>query len=206
MVGSRNSKRRQHVISALEQHEGALTRYAARMLGDVEAALDVVQHAFLQLCSQSDEQFPEQPKPWLFKVCRNRILDLQRKADRHSEWLEASESLHSDSAPDPAELAEHKDMGDWLQGLVDQLPPSQREVIVLWCQGFRYGQIAEITNQKEGGVRVKAHRGFTRLREHPAVRALLAMEGADPAGGGPTIASQPNVTAGESSPQKDRIS
>ena len=37
-------------------------------------------------------------------------------------------------------------------------------------------EIADITDQTEGGVRVKAHRGFVRLREHPAVRGLLALE------------------------------
>ncbi len=191
-----NSKRRQQVMSALEQHEGALSRYAARMLGDFEAAADVVQHAFLQLCSQNDEQFPKDPKPWLFKVARNKILDQLRQSGRDLQTHEMSDALLSDTTTDPAALAERKDLGDWLQTLVDQLPSSQREVVVLWCQGFRYAQIAEITNQTEGGVRVKTHRGFMRLREHPAVRAMLALDHVDQTGEQQIAASRRNTATG----------
>ena len=205
MVGSKESQRRQQVMTALDQNEGALMRYAARMLGDHNAAADVVQHAFLQLCSQSDEQFPNDPKPWLFKVCRNRTLDLLRQSGRSPEPLAENDALLSSTSPGPAAVAERKDLGAWLQTLVDQLPPSQREVIVLWCQGLRYGQIAEFTNQTEGGVRVKAHRGFVRLRQHPAVRALLAIEGADRVVDSPLTANKPHGAAGQPLPQRNRI-
>ncbi len=50
---------------------------------------------------------------------------------------------------------------------------------MLWSQGFRYSEIADITNQTEGGVRIKAHRGLMRLREHAAVRALLRLDQAN---------------------------
>ena len=193
MAGSKQSRHRQLVMSALDQCEGALRRYAARMLRNEDTAEDVVQHAFLQLCSQTAEQFPKHPKSWLFKVCRNRILDLLRQAGRQEEVRLAGDRLPSETAADPAALVERKDLGAWMQTLVDQLPPSQREVIVLWCQGFRYGEIAEITDQTEGGVRVKAHRGFVRLRKHPAVCGLLALE------------NTPRVAAGASMPQKDSV-
>ncbi len=205
MAGSRVSGHRQRVISALEQCEESLMRYAVRMVGDQEVARDVVQHAFLQLCSQLGADFPREPKPWLFKVCRNRILDLLRRAGRNEETLELRQEFVSSSAPDPAALAERKDLGDWLQSLVDQLPSSQREVILLWSQGLRYGEIAEITNQTEGGVRVKVHRGFVRLRQHRAVQALLALESADRGGHEPAATRKQGVTAGQSLPQGDRI-
>ncbi len=197
MAGSNNSKRRARVMSALDQHEGALMRYAARMMRDPDAAKDVVQHAFLKLCDQSDARFPKHPRPWLFKVCRNRIVDLQRKVGQQSESLERVDPPLSVSPPDPAVLAERKDLGDWLWKLVDQLPPSQREVIVLWCQGWRYGEIAKITNQQEGGVRVQAHRGFTWLREHPKVRALLSFDRDGLAGNRTAAVTQHGVTAAE---------
>ena len=47
-------------------------------------------------------------------------------------------------------------------------------MIELWCHGFAYRQIAEITGRQEGHVRVLAHRGLTKLRSHPLVRGLLA--------------------------------
>ena len=42
---------RQFVREAVRRLEGPLTRYAARLLGDDDAARDVVQESFLRLCA-----------------------------------------------------------------------------------------------------------------------------------------------------------
>ncbi len=102
MAGNPERQRRECVTAALQQCEGALVRYAARMLGDLHSAADVVQHAFLQLCDQNP--LPEDPKPWLFKVCHNRILDLLRR-QRHSGQSQAADDQLAGPAPDPAELS-----------------------------------------------------------------------------------------------------
>jgi DNA-directed RNA polymerase specialized sigma24 family protein len=54
------------------------------------------------------------------------------------------------------------------------LPAAQREAIDLWCEGFTYRQIAEITGRQEGHIRVLAHRGLAALRRHPLVQQYLA--------------------------------
>jgi uncharacterized protein with beta-barrel porin domain len=41
------------VLEAVDRFEQPLTRYARRLLGDVDLAADAVQHAFVQLCGQS---------------------------------------------------------------------------------------------------------------------------------------------------------
>jgi RNA polymerase sigma-70 factor (ECF subfamily) len=74
---------------------------------------------------------------------------------------------------DPADLADARELSACLRQLVEQLPPAQREAIDLWCEGFAYKQIGEITGHKEGHVRVLVHRGLKSLREHPQVRAWL---------------------------------
>ncbi|NCY02754.1 MAG: hypothetical protein EBX36_07540 [Planctomycetia bacterium] len=61
-----------------------------------------------------------------------------------------------------------------LRGLLADLPAAQRETIDLWCEGFTYRQIADVTGRQEGHVRVLAHRGLSALRNHPLVRDLLA--------------------------------
>ncbi len=38
------------IRQALERHERPLVHYAARLIGDVERARDVVQETFLRLC------------------------------------------------------------------------------------------------------------------------------------------------------------
>jgi DNA-directed RNA polymerase specialized sigma24 family protein len=40
------------VLEAVDQFEQPLTRYARRILGDVDLAAEAVQHAFVKLCGQ----------------------------------------------------------------------------------------------------------------------------------------------------------
>src|SRR5215216_1904777 len=56
---------RDWVLEALEEHEVALTRYALRLLRELEQARDVVQHAFLKLCEQAPEKIAGGERKWL---------------------------------------------------------------------------------------------------------------------------------------------
>jgi RNA polymerase sigma-70 factor (ECF subfamily) len=184
-------KRREWVLQALDEYEGRLLRYAARLLGGiVYLAGDAVQPAFVKLCVVGGPLAPraqnrlaerdDHVAPWLFRVCRNRALDHLRQAGRERS-LGASDDEQTDKAawrlagrePDPANVAETGELSGVLRELVDELPAAQRETIDLWCEGFAYRQIAEITSRKEGHVRVLVHRGLARLREHPQVRGWL---------------------------------
>jgi len=171
------------VMEAVELYELPLLRYARRLVGDVDLAADAVQHAFVKLCEESSERLDGRVAPWLFRVCRNRVIDHLRRAGREH-------SLHDESnAPpsakgqagsrevDPALSAEQADLAGRLRELLQHLPAPQREAIDLWCEGLTYRQIAEVTGRQEGHVRVLAHRGLTALRKHPLVRHLLSPDG-----------------------------
>jgi RNA polymerase sigma factor (sigma-70 family) len=74
---------------------------------------------------------------------------------------------------DPALAAQDAELLERLVELVELLPPSQREALDLWAEGFRYAEIASILGRQEGHVRVLVHRGLKTLREHPQVRAQM---------------------------------
>jgi RNA polymerase sigma-70 factor (ECF subfamily) len=175
-------------MGAVERYEEALFRYARRLIGDLDLAHDAVQHTFLKLCGESKEAIDHRLGPWLFAVCRNRAIDHLRRGGRERPMGDAPRqgpkspetTLASDRAmpasreADPAVAAEAHDLATRLHLLLAELPPAQAEAIELWCQGFSYRQIGEITGRQEGNVRVLAHRGLTKLRAHPLVRSLLA--------------------------------
>ena len=192
-------KRRERVLSALDEYEGPLLRYALRLLGgELDLARDAVQHAFLKLCDvgpagqagpemASDIGDAEVPPgrrnlqaAWLFRVCRNRAIGHLRQAGRERPLGEHADDTPAwrlaGREPDPASSAENGELADCLRELVGDLPAAQREAIDLWCEGFVYRQIAEITGRKEGHIRVLVHRGLSRLREHPQVRRWLEDE------------------------------
>src|SRR3954454_24351251 len=94
------------VRSVVARFESPLTLYAARLLGDAEAARDVVQETFLRLCTQDRAAIEPRLAEWLFTVCRNRALDILRKEKRMTQI--SDEQAHACLSPDPTppELAE----------------------------------------------------------------------------------------------------
>jgi len=181
----RDSDRREWVLAALDQFEGRLLHYAQRLLGNLDESRDVVQFVFLRLCDQSPQKIGDRLAQWLYTVCRNRALDMLRASGREKSNGHVGRAMPADigqgggqSPPygresDPADSAEEAELHALLRLLVAALPTSQREAIDLWTDGFSYQQIAEITSQKEGHIRVLVHRGLNALREHPQVRALM---------------------------------
>ncbi len=169
------------VLEAVDQFEQPLTRYARRLLGDVDLAADAVQHAFVKLCEQSRITVGDRIAPWLFRVCRNRAVDHLRRAGREMPLLAAETTTEAlldpvDHAPDPSSAAEARELAQRLRLLMKSLPAAQRETIDLWCEGFSYREIAEISGRTEGNVRVLAHRGLAALRKHPMVHHLSLRE------------------------------
>jgi RNA polymerase sigma factor (sigma-70 family) len=197
-----DTERRAWVLAALDQFEGRLLRYTQRLLNDAEESRDVVQFVFLRLCDQSPEKIGDRLAQWLYTVCRNRAMDVLRVNGRTVGWGDvgwdkaasaAAGPPSSNGKPvgrrsrgelvppytnkDPADSAEQAELHALLRALIEHLPAGQREAIDLWADGFSYQQIADITSQKEGHVRVLVHRGLKALREDPQVRAVTEEEG-----------------------------
>ena len=168
-----SSDRRGWVLSVVDEYEGRLTRFAARMLGDEESARDVVQHAFLRLCDQSPGELHDRVAPWLFTVCRNRAVDLLRARERTVSLDEGDGRERTSREQDPAAAVAQQELYARLSALVVGLPPGQREAIDLWTEGFTYREIAAITGRSEGSVRVLVHRALRALRRHPVARRLV---------------------------------
>lgn len=167
------------VLAQLAAHERHLLRYVRRMVGSEEAARDVVQHSFLQLCDIGQQGVGADARPWLFRVCRNRVIDMRRRNLFQEEHLQSLEHEQAGAysvfsrEPNPAELAERGELCERVWLLAGKLSPAQREVVFLWCEGFSYAEISTITEHAEGYVRVLAHRALQALREHPQVKSWL---------------------------------
>src|SRR5688500_14616436 len=175
--------RQEWVLAALDRFEERLLRYTQRMLGDLDAARDVVQFAFLRLCDEEPGEIGERLAQWLFTVCRNRALDVLRasgkeKSNGTSHLVRPDASVSRTEAqpsrePDPADFAEQADLHFLLRVLINHLPANQREAIDLWAEGFSYAEISNILECQEGNVRVLVHRGLKTIREHPQVQATM---------------------------------
>ena len=151
------------IEDAVATHEGALTRYTARLLGDVDLARDVVQDAFLKLWEADRGDLEQRLAPWLYTVCRNRALDLLRKEGRMKPMTDGRLACTraSDPRPDGGENA----AGEVLP-LLEQLPERQQEVIRLKFQcGLSYREIGEVMDLTVTHVGVLIHTGIKSIRE-----------------------------------------
>ena len=190
----RQSKEEKVLEALLERYERPLVSYAHRIVGDLESARDVVQETFLKwIESQPPYPFMESDgaegggrlEAWLFTVCRNRAIDLQRRQCRivplklEGEETEDREGL--EMGPD-AEL-ERREIEEELAHYVDLLPANQREVVHLKFQMDRsYKEIAELTGLSVGNVGFLLHRALRKLRETIGTRSLSVKQ--KRAGGG----------------------
>ena len=153
------------VRSAVERFEGPLSLYASRLLGDPEAARDVVQDTFLRLCGQSRDDLDGRLAEWLFTVCRNRALDVLRKESRMTQLSQDQVQVRTSPEPGPPDVLEAREATARVLDLLDTLPQGQREVIRLKFQnGFSYQEIARISGHSVGNVGYLIHVGLKTIR------------------------------------------
>ena len=156
---------------AIAEHQAALTRYAARLLGDPDRARDVVQDAFVRLMAQSPQAVDGHVVEWLFTVCRRRALDVIRKEDRMTRFAEGQEERVRADEPRPGRTLEAVETHEQLLRLIDRLPANQQEVIRLKFQnGFSYKEISRITELSASNVGFLIHTAVQRLRREWAAQ------------------------------------
>lgn len=138
---------------------------AYRMLGDEGRARDAAQEAFLSAyCGLKRFRRRSKFSTWLISIVINACRDQLRKRRGTIALTDVQDSLRSGAA-DPEERLREKERADMLQQALLRLPPEYREVIVLkHIQGLGYHEIAAMCGEREGTLKVRAHRARELLR------------------------------------------
>jgi RNA polymerase sigma factor (sigma-70 family) len=144
--------------AALSRFEQPLLRYAARIVGDDEAARDVVQDTFCKLHGQPRDVVEPKLAEWLYTVCRNRALDVRRKEARMADVSDAALATSPSADPGPSAVAEVRDTSRKVSRLLATLPENQREVVRLKFEhGLSYQEIAKVTSLSVSNVGYLLH-------------------------------------------------
>jgi RNA polymerase sigma factor (sigma-70 family) len=166
IVDDANINKADWVHAALRQYEGPLTRYAAQITGDVERARDVVQDTFLKLCAEEPEKLAGRVPEWLYTVCRNRALDVQRKERRMTTLDNAAMETIASREPAPDAAAETRDSAGQVRRMLAALPPNQQEVVRLKFQnGLSYQEISRVTSLTVTNVGFLLHTALKTIRQ-----------------------------------------
>ena len=140
-----------------------LVRLAARLLGNISDAEDVVQEAYVKAYrALVADQFDGRSSmtTWLYRIVTRTAIDVLRSSKRRKQ---------TDSMPeasfDGAGLAEARLALAELADLLDALPEDQRVAIVLKSvEGLSTGEMAKILDCSEGAVEQRLVRARATLR------------------------------------------
>ena len=141
----------------LDRHDRGVRAVVRRLLGEDEAE-DVVQEAFLQAYLGLDRlRQPSRFGSWLCAIAVN--LAKMRLRSRRS-VLPGSMDGNARVELDAVEVSE------LVHSALDALPAREREALLLtYVEGLTSLEVASLTGERPGTVRVRLHRARSRMRE-----------------------------------------
>jgi len=168
----------QKISEAISRDEPRLRNFIRRRVADQGEAEDILQEVFYELVEAYRLMKPvEQVSAWLFRVARNRIIDLFRKKSREGVRAEA-ETIREDGEGLPVlELLPSPDAGpdaiyarnallEELDDALDELPDEQREVFIAHeLMGNSFKEISERTGVSVNTLLSRKHYAVLHLRE-----------------------------------------
>lgn len=133
--------------STYHQYYPMLWAVAMKLLADEDAVADVLQDVFEAYFSQSQKSQIRQPKSWLMRVTLNKCADCAAYQNRHTD-------ISAVDVPEPeAETVDYaNDKRKIIQQALSQLPPKERQLAVLYSEGFSYKEMSEIVGIRFSSV------------------------------------------------------
>lgn len=173
--------------SLARAHERALYSHVARILGPGPDAEDVVQDAFVSAWRSMSGFEGTSFKAWLFRIARNRAIDLIRAQKRRAELpLDPPDDDGGDPSwaepvaggPTLPEIAAGAEARAAVEAALTMVPVEQRDALLLRdVEGFSYEEIATITVSEIGTVKSRIHRARVSVRNELVAKGWKGSSG-----------------------------
>lgn len=153
-----------------ERYNRAVYAFALSMLRDPSAAEEILQETFLSV-ARSAKNYDSRGRfrAWLMRMVRNRCLNwIQSRRVRQAAFRAGGlEGVAPTAAtPPPHRRLEETEQREAIEQAIAQLPPRQREAIVLYAyQQMSYQQVAEVLEAPLNTVKTLIHRARAGLAE-----------------------------------------
>jgi RNA polymerase sigma-70 factor (ECF subfamily) len=157
-------------------YQDLLYNQAYRVMGELEAAEDATQDAFITAYRKLDTYRGGSFRAWLLRIVTNVCYDELRRRkrrpttpleplDQEDEEIESPRWL-TDPAETPEQRTERAELAQALQQCIDGLPVEFRAVVALVdIQGLDYTEAAQAMGHPVGTIKSRLARGRARLRE-----------------------------------------
>ena len=147
------------------RHADAVARFARSVgaRGDVQ---EIVQDTFVRAFGSLDGfRGDSSLRTWLFTIARRLLLDLRRSERRRGEQVEVQDT-DVVTEYDSLDTVVADETRARMQGAIDRLSKTQREVFVLRVtEGLSYKEIADVAGTTEGAARVHYHHAMRAIKE-----------------------------------------
>jgi RNA polymerase sigma-70 factor (ECF subfamily) len=151
-----------------QRHRGESYRYAYRLLGHEQDALDVVQEAMLKAFSAlADFDGRSGFRTWLLRIVTNTAYDWGRRRKRRPSARGGDEatSYEPTSDEDPAHRLNQQELRRELNQALNRLSSTLRETFILYAElGLSYKEIAETQDVPIGTVMSRIHAAREKLQ------------------------------------------
>src|ERR1700722_17995237 len=165
----------QLISQAMERDEPRLRNFIRKHVADTSEAEDILQDVFYELLETYRLMKPvEHVTAWLFRVARNRMVDLFRKKKPTSlnnpvsveEDGDTLEDLLPSADAGPEATYARSLMLDALEEALEELPQAQREVFVAHeLMGLSFKEMSAETGLSVNTLLSRKHYAVTHLRE-----------------------------------------
>lgn len=176
--GSVALQQNEPIAEAIGREQARLRNFIRRRVANESDAEDILQDVFYELVEAYLLMKPiEQTTAWLYRVARNRIIDLFRKkkpegsmdapvtAGEDGEDLRLEDLLPSPDAGPEAAYAGQVLMEE-LDAALDELPGEQREAFIAHeLEGRSFRELAAETGVSANALRLRKHYAVEYLRE-----------------------------------------
>lgn len=153
-----------------DRHSAALLRFLARVLRNEQSAEDLLHDVFVRVTEAAPTFRGESTvRTWLFTLALNKVRSRQRRGAiemRVTEAMSVGRSELSDSANDPFEMAQQRELRARVDVAIGELGESERETFLLyWFGGMSYAEISAVSSISIAAAKVRVHRALARLNK-----------------------------------------
>ena len=143
-----------------------LFRLALRITMNRAEAEDVVQDTLLKVWEQRSQwEQINNLEAFAIATCRNRALDILKRAGRNTAPLEVVDKRQQ-TTDNGLQALEAREQLSLVRQVMDELPEIQRSIMVLRdIEGKTYQEIAQTLDISETQVKVYLHRARTKIKE-----------------------------------------
>lgn len=155
-----------HYEVLVRRYQESMYRHAFGMVGDADAAADLVQDSLVKAYSRLGTCDPDRFAAWLFRILRNRCKDYLKSRRRRDVPLLEDGPHAAPASDDPLRTLERTELGTVVSDALARIPEAQREAFLLkHVEGRSYEEMAELLDTGVSALKMRVMRAREALQQ-----------------------------------------